>query len=104
MPMQLTNVLEKLHYPTSWICSQSHTTDDIWICLGDGVVCAKGSSDTGGPASDHFNSTGLALFLRLTETDNHRQLTIEEECQMICYSQVDHQYFTPETGSPEKTK
>ena len=102
--INVDSVRGKLHDPTSWTCHQSNTTDDIWICLGDGVVCAKGSSNTGGPASNHFLESGFALFMRLTETDNHRQLSIEEESRQICYSQAEQRFYAPKMGSPEADK
>ena len=39
--------------PTLWSCKQTGTTNDIWICLGDGHVVSKGSSRRGPATSRH---------------------------------------------------
>ena len=71
--------------PSSWFCHRSHTTDDIWVCLGDGTVCSAGASDSGGAAHDHFHSTGFGLFLRLTEADETATRPIQQTSGSICY-------------------
>ena len=97
-----TPVERTLMDPSSWFCHRSHTTDDIWVCLGDGTVCSAGASDSGGAAHDHFHGTGFGLFLRLTEADETASTTDStDEREGICYSQAEGCYYSPPSRSPE---
>ena len=57
-----------LEDPSLWRCVVTGTTDDVWINLGDGIVCTGGAS-LQGPAATHAKKTGLGLWLRLNEDD-----------------------------------
>lgn len=64
-----SKVVPVLTDPSLWKCSITQTTDNLWICLGDGVIRTFGSSHTVGLAAEHSRKTGHGLWLRLNEDD-----------------------------------
>ena len=78
--------------PTLWSCTRTGTTNDVWVCLGDGRVVSKGASNQG-PATDHYTRTGYGLYMRLNRSDNPLS-------SKTFFSQQTQRYVVPRTSDP----
>ena len=83
-----------LYDPTTWSCSTTGTTADVWVCLGDGRVVSKGSTCNKGPAYTHYQRTTLSLYMRLNSPDNPR-------VHKLFFSQATKRYVVPMKNDPK---